>query len=502
MHLEIGNLNTRAVTATEDESRFLREILAFKDEAAQWKRGGGRYAKTDDKIRLFNLMNSSFPTGYLSIVVRMAREAGYPVAWTDTRKTPDAVRLAEQTGFVPDLAWLRDYQLEAVKAALRRKRGIIWAPTGSGKTEIMIGIVKALPCRWVVLVHRGTLMDQAAERYEKRTGKKAGRIAGGIWDVQDFTVATFQTLAKNAGKPEAQRLFAETEGLQVDEAHTLPAGSFYTVATRFHQAHYRFGLSATPLARGDQKSIFTVAATGPVIYRIQAETLVQAGVIARPEITFHPVAQTVEKPTWQGVYGDGVVRSAYRNRNIAEAAKRAAKPCLVFVKEIKHGKALSDLLIDAGLEVEFVWGTDSIEERKAAITRLERGDTEVLIASTVFQEGVDMPSIASVVVGSGGRSVIAALQRIGRGMRIHKETGKTTFQVWDFADRGNKWLERHSKQRMAAYSGEGFAVAVKDSPLVAPSKQMLNAEVKLKGARARADEARAAAAELAIKKVG
>jgi superfamily II DNA or RNA helicase len=121
-----------------------------------------------------------------------------------------------------------------------------------------------------------------------------------------------------------------------------------------------------------------------------------------------------------------------------------------------------------------VWGSNSSEERKASIKRLIRGDHEALIASVIFNEGVDIPELRSVVIASGGKSTIAALQRIGRGMRVKKDaTGnvvKDEFEVYDFQDEGDRWLQRHTRARVAAYMREGFETIVEGgAQLVLPA---------------------------------
>jgi late competence protein required for DNA uptake (superfamily II DNA/RNA helicase) len=181
------------------------------------------------------------------------------------------------------------------------------------------------------------------------------------------------------------------------------------------------------------------------------------------------VSQCCERSTWTGVYGEAIVRSRERNVAVVEAVRRAAKPCLVFVQQIKHGRHLEERLRRAGVAVEFVWGKDDTRERRAAIERLVRSQSEVLVCNVIFQEGIDIPSLASVVVATGGASPVAAIQRIGRGMRVDAVTGKSTFEVWDFADQGCgcdgahtgcRWIERHARERAKAYRAEGFEVAV------------------------------------------
>ena len=328
----------------------------------------------------------------------------------------------------------------------------------SGKTELAIALHQVLSCRWLFLVHRTTLVEQAAERFTLRTGQTADIIGEGRWENTGatFTCASFQSIysALKRKDPRVLVLLQQIQGLLVDEVHVLPSDTYWRVSMTTQQAYYRFGLSGTPLARGDRRSLLAIASTGPIIYRIQPDVLIAAGVLAKPRIQLVPVAQLSTCKTWQGVYGECIVRSRTRNQTIVDCAKRAEKPCLVFVKEIQHGRLLTERLLKANLRAEFVFGADSTPERQAATRRLVRGDLDVLVSSVIFQEGVDIPQLRSVVIANGGRSVIAALQRIGRGMRVTAD--KNTFQVWDVADHGCKLLERHTKARVRAYTSQGY----------------------------------------------
>jgi superfamily II DNA or RNA helicase len=261
-----------------------------------------------------------------------------------------------------------------------------------------------------------------------------------------------------------RELLEGTEGIIVDESHVLPAGSFYRVAMATPRAYYRVGLSGTPLARTDKRSALAIGALGPVIYRISAEQLVAEGVLARPKVRMVTVTQSnLGGVTWQGVYGNGVVKSTKRNAVLASVVQRAEKPCLLFVKELRHGRELEKRLSAMGLHVDFTHGQHSTDWRRNMVKSLVAGRLDVVICTVVFQEGVDIPELRSVVIGSGGESVIAALQRVGRGTR--KTADKDEFEVWDIADRGNKWLEKHARARQHAYAAESFETIVEpESP--------------------------------------
>jgi superfamily II DNA or RNA helicase len=466
MWIEVSSLHSRLVRATDQERAWVVDYLSFDDPDARFKKGPG-------KVCLFNETSATFPTGLVTMVKKAGEAAdeekartAFKVDLLDKRVPPCALDPAA------DLAWLRDYQREGLDRVVERGRGILWHPTGAGKTETAIGIMRALPTRWLFIVHRAGLADQGADRYDMRarehgTGDPlAGRIGEGSWiEGARVTFATFQTIfaALKDGEARARALLNGHGGLLVDECHVLPAASFWKVIMSC-PAYYRVGLSGTPLARGDRRSIYALAALGPIIHRIKPQLLVDRGVLARPHVRMVPVNHTTPYGSWPSAYAGGVVNGSARNSALVKAMAGASKPGLLFVKEIDHGRHLVRALMMAGVNAEFVYGNHSIDYRKSLVKRLVAGHFDVLVCSVVFQEGIDIPELRSVGIGSGGKSVIEALQRLGRGMRVERnaagEVTKSDFEVYDIFDKGNKWLERHAKARRAAYVAEGFETIV------------------------------------------
>jgi superfamily II DNA or RNA helicase len=462
MWIEVGNRLSKLLRATDEESDWIREYLSFPDVDARFK------PNSDGKIHMFNVLGETFPTGFLPGIRRAAKDAKMEMEVVDRRAAPCAIDPAA------DLAWLRDYQMAAVDRALARKRGILWMTTGAGKTEIAVGLARALPCEWLFLVHRTSLGDQAAERFRMRNAEhgvylgEPGLIGEGQWaEGERFTCATFQTIAKALanGERRAVDLLARVGGLVVDECHVLPASSFYDVTSACN-AYYRIGLSGTPLDRTDRKSIYAIAALGPVIHRVDAETLVKAGVLAKARVRLVTCEQTARAATWQGVYNECIVRSKVRNQLILKIAKRAAQPMLVFVKQVEHGQKLANMLTCNGIRADFVWGTHSTDFRKSRVASLVAGRLDALVCSVIFQEGIDVPQLRAVINASGSKSTIATLQRLGRGMRMDRapdgsvREGGDVFEMWDVMDVGNDWLSDHSKKRRNAYVAEGHETTV------------------------------------------
>jgi len=454
MIIEIGTIRSHVQDATDAEHSWLADFLAWPDDKLFMRKNMG-HRVGDGYVRLYNRIDDTFPAGMTRMIVKAAKEAGYEVKLKDARVKP-----AQPIN--PDLRWLRDYQTEAKDAALKRSRGIIWAATGAGKTEIAVAIIESVPVPWLFLVHREQLGNQATARYKLRTGLDVGDIDHpGIG--HSMTVCTFQGLWA-AIKRNDRRVLAWLQtvgGVIVDECHVVPADTFKSVLD-FIPAYWRIGVSGTPLARGDRKSMHIIGCLGPVIYRISAKMLIDRGLLAKPIIRMVRHEETSEKKTYAGCYTELVFRSKTRNRLILDLIQRAVRPTLVFVRLVKHGQALLKALQKRGIQAaEYVDGGAPVKVREAAVRRLERGDIDVLITNVVMNEGVDFQELRSVVMAAAGASTIEVLQRVGRGMRV--VPGKTTFEVWDVWDEGNKFAERHSKSRRRAYEVEEYEVAIVDA---------------------------------------
>ena len=445
---------SRLIEALPEERRWLDTYTSC--ETGSYR--SGQWGQVEDRYRMLDILTMRFPTGFVPMLQRAAKRDGHDFEIVNeyemlARTPPD---------LTADIAWLRDYQLAAVQAVAKHGRGLLKMPTASGKTECFVALTKVIPCEWLFVTHRADLVDQAAKRYQLRTAERAGKYGGGRWErgTCNVTVSTFQALWRGLKKkePAARQLVQAMEAVCVDEVHAQPAASFFNCTMALVNATYRVGLSGTPLDRSDQDSLRTLGSVGPVIYRLQTQELVKRGVLARSDVRMIPCHQKMKGGDWLAVYRALIVDSVPRNKLLAQIIHKAAKPCLVFVDQLDHGKNLQRELLGLGIEADFASGKDWLAARSRKVAQLVSGDiqSEVLICTVIFQEGIDIPQLASVVAGGGKSSVVGTLQRIGRGMRTAE--GKLGFEAWDILDRGQTWLAKHSDDRLEAYQKEGHEV--------------------------------------------
>jgi superfamily II DNA or RNA helicase len=312
-----------------------------------------------------------------------------------------------------------------------------------------------------------------------------GQFGDGVVDPQRITVATIQTTARAENlkfskespddvpvwrddaseeltQTDRERIVETLQKCQVaifDECHHLPADTFYQIAMNLKNAYYRYGLSATPW-RSDRSDLLIEAALGPKLCVVTSSDLIKKGFLVPPKITMYEVLPTQKKipNKYPTVYKSELVEHIERNRLIADVAGHLSgqgKTVLILVSQINHGQNLEGMIPGS----TFIHGQNSSDVRQVALERLRDRSNHVLIATTLADEGLDLPSLDALILAGGGRSETRALQRIGRVLRPHP--GKKSAIVVDFYDQ-TKYLEEHSKHRFEIYQTEpAFEVEIR-----------------------------------------
>jgi superfamily II DNA or RNA helicase len=364
---------------------------------------------------------------------------------------------------------LRDYQSSAINSAFSNTyggswwpRGIIKVATGGGKTEIACSMIKSSGARTLFLVHRKDLLTQTIDRFNKY-GLRASQVGSGQKDFSGHTVvATVQTLWKMFHSSKFKEEMKKFDQLFIDEAHLVAAdlnkgNIFVKVASAAENAYMRWGLTATPMMKDDYSGLLLRGVTGEVLYEITNRELIEKGYLSEATvemIKMEPPKHVVNQ--WPACYETGIMTSDERNKKVVEMAMQGPHPCLILVQRTSHGRILKDMFNDKGKVVPFVHGSSKGEYRKDIINLLTNNQLDIAIASTIWDEGVDIPSIRTLILAGGGKSVVKNMQRLGRSLR--RDSGKSQVRVVDFYDTAPRWLRNHSNMRKGIWEGEGFLV--------------------------------------------
>lgn len=416
-----------------------------------------------------------FPTGCLDTVTAVLHSYNLQFEIKDKRvfSTPNHGGL-EWNGFD-----LYDYQNEIVEAALDKKGGMIKAATGAGKSICLSRIAYEYNLPTVIYVVSLDLLSQMHNTLSKCLNVPIGVVGGGRCDIQNITVCSAWTAGKvyssgnkkeeyeedvvpdkwNPSDVQKQRIKEMIENarlVMLDEAQFAAASSIQVILKNSKSASHKYGLSASPW-RSDGLDILLEAAFGSTICDIKASRLIKEGYLVPPKIFFKDIPPPpfyIDKK-WATVKKEYLVENDIRNHILIESVKNlldiGRKPLLLF-REHRHGKILRDMLPD-DIRYAYVTGKSSADERDQIRDDFSNGDLDLIIASTIYDQGVDLPGLDALVLAGGGKSTAKALQRVGRVIRGNKSGGKKDAYVVETWDQSH-FVKSHSVMRYRIYNTE------------------------------------------------
>ena len=242
----------------------------------------------------------------------------------------------------------------------------------------------------------------------------------------------------------------------VSNCHHIPADSLQEIYKHGKSAVYRYGLSATP-RRTDNADLLIESVLGPKFVNISASDLIKKGFLAKPTIYLFEVkhAKLAEELKYDEVYVNEVVKNVNRNMLIRDIAKKFVdkkETVLISVSRIEHGNILEALIKQVIPNTLFVHGDTDKDVRSNSLIDLKNKTVDVIIATNIFSEGVDIPSLGVYINAKAQESEIDTLQLAGRVLR--KTATKDTAIIIDMYDTGCRWLSKHSKSRLQTYKTE------------------------------------------------
>ena len=333
-----------------------------------------------------------------------------------------------------------EMQIEALESLrnLREEgktRALLISATGTGKTYLSAFDVKEFsPKRVLFLVHNENILKAAKDSYSRVLGSK-------------FTYGLY---TGNERRPDATALFSTIQTMQkrmelfprnhfdyivCDEAHHSTAKMYRTILSYF-RPKFMLGMTATP-ERMDQADVFAMFDYN-IAYEIRLNTALEMEILC----PFHYYGVSEIKIDGK-IIDDNTSFSALtsdeRIKNIIEKAEYY-RPYgkkvhgLIFCSRVDECEELSRKMNEQGYRTVSLTGTDSIEDRKDAIRRVQEEDGDYLdyiFARDIFNEGVDIPKINQILMLRPTQSAIIFVQQLGRGLRKTDDPSKSLI-VLDF----------------------------------------------------------------------
>jgi superfamily II DNA or RNA helicase len=387
---------------------------------------------------------------------------------------------------------LYKHQQLGVKKAIRGKIGMLSLATAAGKTNILLSIIRHVlgydldaSGQCFIVVPTMYLAEMIYEEALEKgfTEDEIGVLHGDRKELRPVVVAVSDSIHNSLKRGDKfGKALRKARLMLADEAHHLQSETWREVWWSAG-AEYKIGVTATPYnnVAGDplasKGDAMTLATAGPVLYQVTNEYLIGKGIVAQTYCLYIGLKGRRQfygiSPT--KLHDQQIADNEARNQRvlgIVRMARSFGVPVLVFVARTKHARVLMEQLRDEKVICKFK-GRDSlqfdehsgeIEQVPVTLTgpgswvdRFEDGEWDIVIATQVLDEGVDIPDIGFTVFAGGGKSVRQNIQRRGRGSRRKKIGLNWAFMV-DFMDNAHVWLYHHSKKRKAMFEATGTVI--------------------------------------------
>lgn len=324
------------------------------------------------------------------------------------------------------------------------RRGLVVLATGLGKTWLAAFDAAQLGARRVLFVaHREEILNQAAETFLRiRPNARVGFYAGQTRDIEvDVLCASIQTLGREVHLDRfAQDHF---DYIVVDEFHHAAAVTYRRLLAYF-SPRFLLGLTATP-DRSDQSDILSLCDDNLVFTRKLFD-----GINSKLLVPFHyygifdSSVNYTEIPWRSGRFdpeqlSNKLATLARAKHALAEWRQRKQKRTLAFCVSIAHAEFMASQFEKAGVVCAAVYAGSKLS-RADALERLRDCRLAIIFSVDLFNEGVDLPAIDTVMMLRPTESKILFLQQLGRGLR--KNDGKAHLVVLDFIGNHKSFLHK------------------------------------------------------------
>lgn len=355
--------------------------------------------------------------------------------------------------------------LERLRAHGENKALVI-AATGTGKTYMSaFDVMQYKPKTMLFIVHREEILKKAKETFEKllkNRNIKTGLFTGNAKDRDaNYLFATIQTM--NRYYEDFDKHYFDY--IIIDEAHHGASDSYLNVLGHF-KPKFTLGMTATP-ERCDSLSVFELFDNN-VALEVRLHEALDEDLV----IPFHYFGVTdIEGVDLEDVNLDDKSALAERlmiNRRVDFIIEQMNfyghdgnfRKLLGFCVNIQHAKYMAEEFNKRGINSVALSGEDTVAKRDEYIKRLEsdKDDLQAIFTVDIFNEGVDIPSVNTVLMLRPTNSPIIFIQQLGRGLR--KSGSKEFLTVLDF-------IGNHNKTFLIAIALNGARYYDKDSLKVA-----------------------------------
>jgi superfamily II DNA or RNA helicase/HKD family nuclease len=357
----------------------------------------------------------------------------------------------------PEPYQARLLELISLSRARGHHRNLLVSATGTGKTVMAaldyVRLRQTLPrSRLLFIAHRKEILDQslATFRYALRDasfgelwvdGQTPDRFEHVFASIQSLSAAKLENIDPDA-----------FDVVIVDEFHHAAAKTYKAVLNHL-QPRELLGLTATP-ERADGESILEWFEG-----RISAELRLWDAIDQQrlAPFAYYGISDGTDLRTIGWTRGQGYDTTQLTNLVTANdvlarlvisqlvrlVPDTASMRALGFCVSVRHAEFMAQQFLKAGIPAAAITGETPSNDREKARRDLASGELSALFTVDLFNEGVDIPSVDTILLLRPTDSATLFLQQLGRGLRLHP--GKQVCTVLDFIGRHRKEFQFQRK---------------------------------------------------------
>ncbi len=370
------------------------------------------------------------------------------------------------------------HQDKAVSKFLESERGILNMATGTGKTRTALRICSQLiehgsidsiiiSCdgtdlleQWyrqlIILVIESDLNWSILRQYGIH--KESERFRND----SDNKILLTSRLQLHLGMSDINTDEGKKTLLIHDEIHKLGShGNQKRLDGLSNEVRYRLGLSATPEREYDQSGTdFINRHIGPIIFEFGLDKAIERGILS--PFDYQPVSYRLtpnDRSRLKQVYkrraaslksGEPMtdeefwtaISKVYKTsegkipafREFISSNLHLLDKCIIFVETKEYGEEILDIVHQFKTDFHSYFGGDDSE----ILSRFSNGQIDCLLTCHRLSEGIDIPSLNTVILVSSSRAQLETIQRIGRCLRLDPNNPNKTANVMDFVRENNE----------------------------------------------------------------
>jgi len=362
-------------------------------------------------------------------------------------------------------------KLEVERTIHNRYRNLIVAATGTGKTVISAFDYKRFKqnnksSKLLFLAHRKEILQKSLSTFQ---GVLRNNNIGELW-VDGMVPNNFECVFASVQSVNNQLKNIDLspdyyDYIIIDECHHQIANSYRAVINYF-KPKILLGLTATP-ERMDGGDIL-IDFDGKIAAEIRLPEAMNRKLLC--PFQYFGITDSIDltNVSWsKGKYATSELTNLYtsndrRVREVVDALNKYTKDIndvrtLGYCVSMKHAKFMAEKFTLAGLKADYLTSTNS-KERISIRQKLEKKEINYLFVVDMFNEGIDIPQIDTILFLRPTESLTVFLQQLGRGLRLYEE--KDCLTVLDFV--GNSKPEYNFESKFRAIIGKTNTTVIKE----------------------------------------